>query len=522
MRFRRIIVLAAAILLLLPVWGIAQQPLRVAVLPFTIHSQEDLSYLRNGIWDIISTRIIVEGQIEVVEKSLVERFLTDLRGAEIDDQQARWLGTRVGAAYVVYGSITKVGEYISLDAKIVNVAGQRETSSAYAQHKGMDEVMTKIDSFAQDISSRILGQTTSYEHKAPGQLRQNLMYQALGYTKILGFPGKVLTGVDIGDVDGDGKNEIVVMDHNHIWVYRDAGKEIKLIGEFEEGSENEFRTLDVVTLPGDKKAVICVTNTITTSVDSELHSFILAYEDGSFRYLAKDLPWYLRAKKLPGQGECLLAQRMGTDRDYEGSVCLVEWKKGKPHLGKRVKLPSGADWIYSFTPGHFTSPEAQEFLLKDEEYYKARIVDEKGAEQWRGGEKMGGSDNSIDRFLLYKDRDGNPATIYRSIFLPPRIVAKDLSGDGQDEVVAVFNEFPTGTHLAKTRSYDKAHIVGLTWDGINLTEAWRTQDIPGYIADFQVKDEDNDGRDELVTVSVNSHPLGTEAKSLLLVFKLYE
>jgi hypothetical protein len=312
------------------------------------------------------------------------------------------------------------------------------------------------------------------------------------------------------------------MDHNHIWVYRDAGKEIKLLAEFEEGSENEFRTIDVVTLPGDKKAVICVTNTITTSVDSGLHSFILAYEDGSFRYVAKDLPWYLRVKKLPGQGECLLAQRMGPDRDYMGSVCLVEWKKGKPYLGKRIKLPSKIAWIYSFTPGHFTSPDAQEFLLKDEEYYKARIVDEKGEEQWRGGEKMGGSDNSIDRFMLYTNRDGGPESFFRSIFLPIRIVAKDLSGDGKDEVMTVFNEFSTGSHLSKTRAYDKGHIVGLAWDGINLTEAWRTQDIPGYIADFQVKDEDNDGRDELVTVSVNSHPLGTPVRSILLVFKLYE
>jgi TolB-like protein len=168
MRFKHVIILAAALLALIPLGSAAQHPLRVAVLPFTVHSDEDLSYLRNGIWDIISTRIIVEGEVETVDKPLVERFLPDLGGDEITDQGARWLGNRVGADYVVYGSITKVGEYISLDAKVVHVPGTRATASAFTQHKGMDEVMAKVSTFAQDISNRIVGRATSYERGAPG------------------------------------------------------------------------------------------------------------------------------------------------------------------------------------------------------------------------------------------------------------------------------------------------------------------------------------------------------------------
>ncbi len=196
MRFKKVIILAITMLLFLPLWGSAQkqQPLRVAVLPFAVHSTEDLSYLRDGVWDIISSRIIVEGEIEVVEKPLVQRFLSDLRGTEISDQEARWLGARVGADYTVYGSITKAGEYISLDAKVVNVAGTRPTTSAFAQHKGIDEVMTKVDTFAQDIGNRVLGRGASYEHRGPLQGRQFLMYQSLGYSKVLKFPRRVLKG----------------------------------------------------------------------------------------------------------------------------------------------------------------------------------------------------------------------------------------------------------------------------------------------------------------------------------------
>jgi TolB-like protein len=524
MRFTRIIVLAAALLALIPLGSAAQQPLRVAVLPFTVHSAEDLSYLRNGIWDIISTRIIVEGEIEAVDKPLVERFLPELGGDEVTEQEARWLGNRVGADYVVYGSITKVGEYISLDAKVVNVTGTRPTSSAFAQHKGMDEVMIKVGTFAQDISNRIRGQTTSYERRAPGQLRQYLMFQALGYSKLQNFPKRILKGVDAGDVDGDGKNEIIVMGEHQLWLYQDEGKTLKLGAEFQEVNANKFLTLDVIDINGDKRAEICVTN----AIEDNLQSFILTYEDGSFRYLAKRLNWYLRAVRIPGKGDVLLSQSMGTNKDYEGPLRLVRWTGKKVKIGKKLKtgkkgqLPKEVEWIFAFTSGHFTSPEAREFLVMDE-LGKIRLLEATtGDVQWKSSKELGGSNNYVDRPTVLADKRGVVAGSPRRIYFPHRMVVKDLDGDGIDDVVAVVNKFTLGEILSKVRMYDKGYITALTWDGLSLANVWRTQDIPGYVADFQIKDVDNDGRDELVTVSVSSHFLKSDTKGILMVYEIYE
>ncbi|MCJ7662754.1 MAG: FG-GAP-like repeat-containing protein, partial [Desulfobacterales bacterium] len=479
MRFKRVIILTVAMLLLLPLWGAAQkQPLRVAVLPFAVHSTEDLSYLRDWIWDIISSRIIVEGEIETVEKPLVVRFLSDLRGTEISDQEARWLGARVGANYVVYGSITKAGEYISLDAKVVQVAGTRPTTSVFAQHKGIDEVMTKVDTFAQDIGSRVLGHGASYEHRGPLQGRQYMTFQSLGYSKLLGFPKRNLKGVDAGDVDGDGKNEIVVMDESKLWVYRDEGKEIKLVAELQTSSSHNFLTLDVIDITGDKRAEICVTNAIGDS----LSSFILDYENGSFRYLAKGLGWYLRVVKIPDKGDCLLAQLMGTNKDYDGAIRLVQWTGKKVKMGQKLKkgkkgqLPNGVEGLLDFTSGKFTSPETQEFLVIDESG-KLRMLDATGDLQWKSSDDVGGSDNYVDRPTVYADKRGAPTSTAspRRIYFPPRMVAKDLDGDGIDDLVAVVNKFTVGELLSKVRIYDKGYVTGLSWDGMTLANVWRTQ-----------------------------------------------
>ncbi len=510
------ILLLALVLTLTTSFVFAQTPYRVAVLPFTIHSAEDISHLRDGIWDIISTRIIVEGEISVVEKPLIERFLPELRGTKIADRDARWLGTRVGADYVVYGSITKVGDYISLDAKVVHARAERPTTSCFAQHKGMDEVMAKVATFAQDIASRIRGRRASYERGAPGQLRHHLMFQALGYAKLQSFPKRILKGVDVGDVDGDGKNEIVVIDHYQVWVYRDEGKKVKLVAEFKTASNNNFLTLDVIDLNGDKKAEICITN----AIEDNLRSFILTYEDGAFKYLARGLNWYLRAKRIPGKGEVLLAQRMGTNKDYEGPMRLVRWTGKKVKVGKKVKLPKDVEWIFAFTTGKFTSPEVQEFLVMGD--VKVRMLDAEGSLLWKSSEDLITSDNYVDRPKVLAGKRGAPDLLARRIYFPPRIVAKDLDGDGIDDVVAIVNKFTAGKHIERVRIYDKGYVTGLTWDGMTMAKAWRTQDIPGYVADIQVKDVDNDGLNELVTVSVSSHFLKKDARGLLMVYELYE
>jgi hypothetical protein len=335
-----------------------------------------------------------------------------------------------------------------------------------------------------------------------------------------------LKGVDVGDVDGDGKNEIVVMGEHHLWIYRDEGKEIKLVGEYDGANGDNYLTLDVIDITGDKKAEICVTN----AYEDKLMSFILTWENGSFRVLASGLGWYLRVVKVPGQGDRLLAQQLGSSADYEGAIRPVEWNGKKIKIGKGLKtgkkgvLPSEAEWVLTINSGKFTSAEAQEFLVLADTG-KIRMLDAAGDLEWKSSEDYGGSDNFIDRPLAqasFVDKRGARAISPRRIYLPPRMVVKDMDGDGIDDLMMVVNKFTAGEFVSRERFYDKGYVTGLAWDGMTMAGTWRTQDVPGYVADFQVKDVDNDGLDEVVLVTVSAHTLSSEVKSLLMVYKLYE
>jgi hypothetical protein len=54
-----------------------------------------------------------------------------------------------------------------------------------------------------------------------------------------------------------------------------------------------------------------------------------------------------------------------------------------------------------------------------------------------------------------------------------------------------------------------------------LAENWRTKEIPGYIADYQVKDFDNDGEVELVVAMVSQVKALKRSNSHILFFELF-
>jgi TolB-like protein len=122
-----------------------------------IHSQENLDYLREGINDILTSRITVAERIVVIGRSIVERALYEERPTRLDEAAATKIGMKVGADYIVLGSITKVREYISLDVRLISITEEKPPATVYAQQKGIDDVMVKIGNFAQDIRDKILG-----------------------------------------------------------------------------------------------------------------------------------------------------------------------------------------------------------------------------------------------------------------------------------------------------------------------------------------------------------------------------
>ena len=274
MKFRRIscfflnLILILSLFFLLPSSSITQTKdsgklYKVAILPFVINSQENLDYLREGIYDILASRITVEGRIEVIDRSMVERALYEERPTRLDEGTAIKIGTRAGADYVVLGSLTKVGDYISLDARLVNITEDKPPLSAFTQHKGLDDVMVKIGDFAQEIGAKILGRRVtaggSREGRSTAFIQRDMYNRDFKKSQTFNFEIK---GLGIGDVDGDKKNEVVIIDNSNLYVFKYDGDKLTLFRKIDAGYAQNFLTLDVADVNRNGFAEIIVTSVV--------------------------------------------------------------------------------------------------------------------------------------------------------------------------------------------------------------------------------------------------------------------
>ena len=332
-----------------------------------IYSQENLDYLREGIYDILTSRITVEERIVVIERSVVERALYEERPMRLDETAATKIGMRVGADYIVLGSLTKIGNYISLDARLISITEEKPPLGVYTQHKGIDDVMVKIGDFAQDIGYKILGRRVMTgrpgEPRYPAQSRKSierLGRESIDYKKSQTF-GFEIKGLGIGDVDGDKKNDVVIMDEHNLYVFKYDGEKLSFFQKIEAGSQYNFLTLDVADVNRNGFAEIIV----TAVVEDDVRSLILEYEQGKFRKIAEKANWFFRVLEHPKEGPILMGQRRDSEGIASGPIYKFVWKKKSFEKGPKMHFPKETS-IFGLAYANIRDKDKPDVIVLDE------------------------------------------------------------------------------------------------------------------------------------------------------------
>jgi TolB-like protein len=529
-RVYSLILLLGILFLCSPAWP--QGPLRVAILPFQIHSAENLGYLKEGIYDIMSSRLTASGEIHTLGKSRIESVLIEMRPQQLTEEVAREAGKRLEADYVVLGSITKIGDFISLDARLIDTTGAKLPLGVFAQTRGLDQLMMKVDEFARDIGDRVLGKPAAVgerdrpESKTPYIVRPKKGttirgQETVGFQKSQRFAFEI-KGLDIADVDGDGKNEIVIIDPHTIWVYEYADEKLRLQQKLQGRSDRNLLALDVADVNRNRTAEIFVTSVrgLTDVKEGDLNSFIVEHGENRFKMVSDKNSWYFAVLDLPGKGPTLVGQKMGASVSdtFWGSIYEFSWKGNSFRRGDKLKVPRKTA-LYGLAIADLTG-DGREEIIRFDSFDRLRVLSRDGKDLlYKTSDKYGGSNTFFDRVAVSAGSSGG---LGKRVYLPRRILVLDLDGDGRTEVIVNKNHFASGRFFERVRLADKAEIFDLVWDGMMLAEHWRTREIPGYIVDYQVEDFDNDGKRELV-VAVVPHIdiLQRSPYSHILFFELF-
>ena len=559
---RSLLLLAAALILGLCQSAAAQNSAaggRTLILPFEIHSDQDLGFLRQGILDMLSTRLNIPGKSVPIPPGEVADAIARMPGP-ISQNAAVLLGASLGAAYVVHGSLTVIGSSISTDARFIDVARQQPLVVFSQAGQNTGEVIQHINAFAAQVGAQVFGQTTAQHYggaiapAAPGAppapaldgrahpekvfnqaMQAGMRPDAAGsdaYGQRDGFrPLDIwrsqrfkshLRGLAVGDVDGDGNNETVFIDKQTVFVYRAVGPAFEKLAELPGETSDEYISVDVADINGNGRAEIFVSG--ISELNWRVKSSVREWDGKAFGVLAEGQPYFYRVVAVATRGPVLYGQGQGGDTIFSGRPEELAWTGAAYEPTPAAKLPAGID-VYDFAPADIGA-DHEAMLLAFNRQDILRLLTANGGEEWRSEDPIGGHYVYLEPVAWRREvqtaKMANDAeSILKRYYLHQRLFVMDIDGDGKKEVLVVNNIDRTGRLMERFRVFKAGHVKCLSWETVGLYEKWRTRGVSGYISDLAVADFDNDGKLELVTPVVSRTDfLASDARSFIMAQKL--
>ncbi len=497
---------------------------KVAVLPFEMHAPSSMAYLQDGLRDMLASRLAANGGAIIIEHGKIDGLLKE-PGKLLQQGEAVELASRLGLDYIVTGSLTSLGGSMSLDARVFGRDSSFEPMSFYATAAQENEVVEAINQLSWDIAAQVFGATPpaavaqakavppapaaeddamapfktehpdkAYREQSPvqttGMASPLIMPQAIGsmqgFTKTQNVDF-LLRGMDIGDVDGNGKLDVVMADRQTIYAYHLQDNKLAQFATVEMPARSKIHAVSLGDLDGNGRAEIY----ISAADDYKPYSWAYEWDGSRLDIVLEDIPWYIRVLNIPGQGSVLAGQRGGQDSQPEG----------------RISMPDYVN-LFEFALADVTGNGAHEIvgISRADRIY---VIRPDGSILWVSDEYYGGTSRYIGEDYGQVARVGVDVNSTRSsdvigregsgkrIYIPSRIIAMDVNGDGKDDVIVNKNLSYASRHIEGYKSFKTGEIHAMAWNGIALSDIWQTKKIDGYIPDFQflpVADRENRAR----------------------------
>ena len=522
----------------------AQSEKRIALLPFKINSAQDLSFLKDGIFDMLTSRLSQEGRVAVFNREQVNAAVqSEAPSGNINEAAARRIGVRLKADYVLFGSLTVLGENVSIDAKILDITGARPTMTFFDQSQDLGAVITKINLIAADINDKIFDRPQvaapakapaatatapaatatapaarpaapkkSSVHAHPEKVLQDdgfISQDRTEETPTLGIDRsasrgsqsrfwksasfkQLIHGVALGDVDGDGKVETVMITPHDLHIYRSENRTFRKIAELKENIGRNQLAVDAADINENGYAEIFVTS--LNAQKEIVESYIVEYDGRNFNKIIDNSRYYYRVADTPSRGKILLGQRPSIGKPSAGAISELRWQNREYVPTDPIRTPRNTNLI-GLTVGDVLN-NGQETAVAYRDGDRFQVIDPSGNTLWDNRERFGGS--MLFASVPWEDR----GQVQNKWYYPLRLVIWHNKAKNESEVIAVQNHDLTSNTFKELRYFKKTHIGAFTWDGLGLGPSWKTRQLSGYIQDFTVGDFDNDGQDELIAALV--------------------
>lgn len=500
-----------------------------AVLPFKVNGPSGFTYLEKAIPSMLTSRLYWEDHVQPVSDANIAKA-----GRVTDSGSAAKALSATGADYVVWGDVTIVEQEASVDVRVQGKNGKTWHKAARTQ---VNDLISALQNISTAINAEVFGRggqgaadgvtmvnqmNPSFMHNETTQrqvyLNPQFRYQGSDGTRLRSqtLPYAAV-GMVVADVNGDGKNEIVVLSEKRLYVYRwDNGRLVPL-GEYDISPRLTPILVRSIDMDRDNTDEI-----VLSTYDAEgttPYAFILSFKGNKFTELVKRAPYYVNVVRvMPDFMPALVGQKGDPNRIFSRSGVYEMAKQGDSLIQvKKIALPSGVNALnFAYLPGKAGEETDKLVMLTDDEHL--RVFAPSGGQLSQTDEKFSGAAVGIAEQTHMPGMGKNNILIPSNYFIPLRMVPNDLERDGTWEIMVNKPISVSAQFFENYRFYPEGEIHNLYWDGVGLSLQWKTRRIKGSVVDFDISDPNNDGTRDLV-VCLNTHPgaLGLQNRKTVIV-----
>ena len=491
----------------------------LVLFPLAIYADQSKAYLGQGIKRMLISRISGAG-IEIVPDEKYISFLTEKEGKGITSRKrAEELAERVKADYAIFGSITTIGGGYSLDLSLIIL--EKDGSKLTRISKAVDEeqLIPQLSDVAYQLRALIEGKeilSATQMTEKPAQKREERatvlpqpltakgIFSQIGSDKkepqaiekglvfkptkeYQGFKptGKISVGMsvmafDLGDLDGKGGVELVVLGRKKLLLYTIHGASFALKDSLNARIGEDFIKVSVGDVDNNGRAEIYLASRYGIRATSTVFTWA-----GGFKRLDR-LTGHMQVVKDPVSNKSLLLfQNSKVDEFFSGRIYGMKYGEGGK-LTKGEKLPElKGGQFYTLTLFDLDKDQEAEWLGLGEPNLGGEsnlyVWDRAGAIIWSGKKGLGGTNNVIRLEEGNFEGDLPPTIPFNS-----RLVIADIDGDGEKNILAIKNINPV-KYLQNIKLYTKANLIAYRREGLSLSPAWTTRDIDWCLTDMQVQ-----------------------------------